>query len=76
MADRRSNGYFWFSCMAAITIKSDKTVKDENGIVLKFPKRICKKCSRYPCVLGMDKLRSNFAAYGCTYFLSKRKKKK
>ena len=51
-----------------MAITKIKPVKDENGIVLKFPKRECKKCNKYPCLEGMEKLRSNFAAYGCIYY--------
>ena len=42
--------------------------KDHDGFHYKHPERSCKKCSKYPCLEGMDKLRGNFAAYGCTQF--------
>lgn len=42
--------------------------KDKFGVKLKFPTRDCKSCTKYPCFKGIEKCRSNFAAYGCTYF--------
>lgn len=45
-----------------------KTIKDKYGIRLKFPKRNCKDCLRYPCFPEIKKCSSNFAAYGCVYY--------
>lgn len=50
--------------MAASKVK--KT--DNYGIFYKFPNRDCSQCANYPCFIGMDKCRSNFAAYGCKEF--------
>lgn len=42
--------------------------KDTSGFRYKYPGRSCKKCLKYPCLKEMDKLKSNFAAYGCTMY--------
>lgn len=39
--------------------------KDKDGFTYKHPERNCSECCKYPCVPNMDKLLSNFAAYGC-----------
>lgn len=39
--------------------------RDKNGIRLKFPKRDCRKCARYPCFNGIERCVCNFAQYGC-----------
>lgn len=35
---------------------------------LKFPERSCKDCKFYPCILGHENLKSDFAKYGCTIY--------
>ena len=47
-----------------------KIIRDKYGIKLKYPNRTCKKCKKYPCFMGIDKLSSDFAKYGCVYFKS------
>ena len=42
--------------------------KDSDGFHYKHPERSCKKCLKYPCLNKMDKLKSNFGAYGCRYY--------
>ncbi len=42
--------------------------KDKDGFHYKHPERNCKNCKKYPCLNNMDKLYSNFAAYGCKMF--------
>lgn len=42
--------------------------KDKYGVKLKFPKRKCKECQKYPCFKGIEICLSNFAAYGCTHY--------
>lgn len=46
----------------------DVMFKDEDGFSYKHPERNCNKCLNFPCISGMDKLRGNFAAYGCVNF--------
>lgn len=43
--------------------------KDRSGIKYKHPSRRCSNCLKYPCFTGIEKCKSNFAAYGCTYYL-------
>jgi hypothetical protein len=38
------------------------------GIKLKFPDRTCKACKKYPCFIGIENTRSDFAKYGCIYY--------
>lgn len=45
--------------------------KDRYGVKLKFPNRKCTDCVKYPCFSGFDKCVSNFAAYGCFYYLER-----
>lgn len=54
--------------MAFIKVNSIGVERDKYGVKLKYPDRECKKCTRYPCFIGIDKCRSNFAAYGCFYY--------
>lgn len=42
--------------------------KDDAGLAYAHPERSCKKCLRYPCLDNMDKLKSDFAKYGCVKF--------
>lgn len=44
--------------------------QDKYGVRYKYPTRKCKTCRRYPCFIGIDKCKSNFAAYGCTYYIA------
>lgn len=41
---------------------------DKLGVKLKFPERKCTKCVKYPCFMGIETCKSNFAGYGCTYY--------
>lgn len=43
--------------------------KDRSGVKYKYPSRTCSNCLKYPCFEGIKKCNSNFAAYGCTYYL-------
>lgn len=45
-----------------------KVIKDEYGVKLKYPNRECKTCAKYPCFEGIDKCKSVFAKYGCTFW--------
>lgn len=38
---------------------------DGYGINYKYPERKCSQCIKYPCFKGIEKCRSEFAAYGC-----------
>lgn len=31
----------------------------------KFPMRDCKKCKNYPCFVGIENMKANYAKYGC-----------
>ena len=46
-----------------------KVKKDKYGVKLKYPDKTCKNCRRYTCFQGMEKCVSDFAQYGCSYFL-------
>ena len=44
-------------------------MKDSWGVQLKFPDRTCSNCMRYPCIIGQENCRCDFAKYGCiNYF--------
>ena len=45
-----------------------KVQRDPNGVKYINPDRRCKDCKHYPCMLGQDKLKSDFARYGCTLY--------
>lgn len=45
-----------------------KPTKDRFGIKLKYPDRNCKSCRKYPCFVGIDKCKSDFAKYGCIFY--------
>lgn len=45
-----------------------KSVRDKFGVKLKYPKRSCKNCRKYPCFVGIDKCKSDFAQYGCIFY--------
>lgn len=49
-------------------MNTDSVVKDTYGVKLKFPKRSCKNCKRYPCFPEINKTVSDFATYGCIYY--------
>lgn len=44
---------------------SEIMFKDKDGFHYKHPERSCKRCMKYPCLKDMDKLKSDFARYGC-----------
>lgn len=44
--------------------------RDTDGFTFRHPERSCKLCLNYPCVTNMDKLRCDFAKYGCINFKS------
>ena len=46
----------------------NKTVRDKDGIRLKYVDRSCKNCKLYPCFTGIDKCLSDFAQYGCILY--------
>lgn len=46
-------------------------VKDEFGILLKYPDRDCKECRRYPCMQNFGVFKCNFARYGCKDWIPK-----
>ena len=39
--------------------------KDKDGFHYKHPERSCMRCIKYPCIPDMDKLKGDFAKYGC-----------
>lgn len=47
---------------------SEVMYKDKDGFHYKHPERSCNRCMKYPCLKDMDKLKSDFAKYGCTYY--------
>lgn len=47
---------------------SEVMYKDKDGFHYKHPERSCNRCMKYPCLKDMDKLKSEFAKYGCTYY--------
>lgn len=48
---------------------SELIFKDRNNFHYKFPQNSCKRCLNYPCVPRMDKLKSDFAKFGCKSYL-------
>ena len=42
--------------------------KDKDNFHYKFPQNSCKRCLNYPCLPNMDKLKSDFAKFGCKKF--------
>lgn len=40
-------------------------IKDEYGIVIKYPDRECIDCFWYPCMLNFEIFNTEFAKYGC-----------
>lgn len=48
-----------------------KVVKDKFGVKLKYPERSCKNCKKYPCFSGITNCKSDFAKYGCIYYIEK-----
>ena len=47
---------------------SEIIFKDKDGFHYKHPERSCLRCIKYPCLPNMDKLKGNFASYGCKYY--------
>lgn len=43
--------------------------KDEDGFHYKYPDRSCHRCQNYPCIPNMEKLKGNYASYGCKLYL-------
>ena len=48
-----------------------KVVKDKFGVKLKYPERSCKNCKKYLCFSGITNCKSDFAKYGCIYYIEK-----
>lgn len=65
MEDWWYNSLCWF---IIIFIAKVNIEKDQYGTKLKYPKRQCKDCLKYPCFPEIEKCSSNFAAYGCFYY--------
>ena len=42
--------------------------KDRDNFHYKFPQNSCKRCLNYPCIPNMEKLKSDFAKFGCKKF--------
>ena len=42
--------------------------KDKDGVSYRHPERSCKQCKLYPCLEGIERLRADFAKYGCKLF--------
>jgi hypothetical protein len=47
---------------------SEVMFKDKDNFHYKFPQNSCKRCLNYPCVNNMEKLKSDFAKFGCKKF--------
>jgi hypothetical protein len=47
---------------------SELIFKDKDNFHYKFPQNSCKRCLNYPCLPNMDKLKSDFAKFGCKKF--------
>jgi hypothetical protein len=48
-------------------------LKNKDNYVYKYPHLSCKECVKYPCLSNFQKLKSNFAKFGCKYFEKKDK---
>lgn len=42
--------------------------KDEDGFAYKHPERSCSRCLEFPCIPEMEKLKGDFAKYGCLHY--------
>ena len=42
--------------------------KDKYNFHYRFTQYSCKRCLNYPCLPNMDKLKSDFAKFGCKKF--------
>lgn len=47
---------------------SEVIFKDRDNFHYKFPQNSCKRCLNYPCLPHMEKLKSDFAKFGCKNF--------
>lgn len=47
---------------------SEIAFKDKDNFHYKFPQNSCQRCLKYPCLPNMDKLKSDFAKFGCKKF--------
>lgn len=45
---------------------------DEEEIRLRVPNHSCDTCAYYPCFLGMENCKCNFAQYGCRSYKLKK----
>lgn len=52
-------------------IKSPQNNKDKDGVKYKFPNRTCKECEKYPCFMGIQNMKCDFAKYGCINYKDK-----
>ena len=43
--------------------------KDKDGVKYKYPARTCKECVKYPCFIGQENAKADFAKYGCVKFV-------
>lgn len=59
----------WNKCNYYCTMSFNELMfKNRDGFHYKFPQNSCDRCFKYPCLPNMDKLKSNFAKFGCKYF--------
>ena len=49
---------------------SEMIFKDKDNFHYRFPQNSCKRCLNYPCLEEMDKLKSDFAKFGCRNYLN------
>ena len=45
-----------------------RVARDPDGIRYYNPERSCKECRHYPCLIGHENLKADFAKYGCTMY--------
>jgi hypothetical protein len=51
-----------------IMSSSEMIFKDKDNFHYRFPQNSCKRCLNYPCLEEMNKLKSDFAKFGCRNF--------
>lgn len=49
--------------------KKQQELEAEHKKYWKFPERDCKECSKYPCFMGQENAKANFAKYGCINYV-------
>ena len=49
--------------------KKQQEIEAEHKKYWKFPERSCQKSKKYPCFIGQENAKADFAKYGCVKFV-------